>query len=47
MLKGCMNVADKRNIINDDNKFLFTIWLNDLKGIYWEEYWAYIDEPLL
>jgi hypothetical protein len=37
----------KRNIINDNNAFLFMIWLDRLKGIHWEEQWADNDEPLL
>jgi hypothetical protein len=40
-----MNVGDKMNIIDDANAFLFTIWLNELRGIHWEEHWAYNDEP--
>jgi hypothetical protein len=26
--------------------FLFTGWLEELRGIYWEEHWAYNHEPL-
>jgi len=26
--------------------FLFTSWLEELRGIYWEEHWAYNHEPL-
>jgi len=32
------SMGDKRNIIDDDNAFLFTILLDELRGIHWEEH---------
>ena len=40
-----MNMGDKLNIIDDANAFLFTIWFNKLRGIPWEEHWAFNKEP--
>jgi len=39
-----MNMSDKRNIIDDANALPFTIWLDELGGIHWEEHWAYSHE---
>jgi hypothetical protein len=47
-LKGAfhyMNMGDKLNIIDDANAFLFTIWFDKLRGIPWEEHWAFNKEP--
>jgi hypothetical protein len=41
-----MSMSDKNSIIDEAETFLFTIWLEELKGIYWEEHWAYNHEPL-
>ena len=41
-----MSMGDKSNIIDEAEAFLFTIWLEELKGIYGEEHWAYNHEPL-
>jgi hypothetical protein len=41
-----MSLGDKSNIINEVETFLFTNWLEELRGIYWEEYWAYNHKPL-
>jgi hypothetical protein len=42
-----MNVSDKGNIIDNEKAFLFTIWLDKLRAVYYEEHWAYNNEPLL
>jgi hypothetical protein len=42
-----MNMGDKLNIIDNSNAFLFTIWLDEMKGIHWEKHEAYNQEPLL
>ena len=41
-----MSMSDKSSIIDESETFLFTIWLEELKGIYWEEHWEYHYEPL-
>jgi len=41
-----MSIGDKSNIIDEAETFLFTIWLEELRGIYWEEHWAYNHELL-
>jgi len=33
------------NFINDVNAFLFIIWLDEPKGIYWEKHGPYNKEP--
>jgi len=40
-----LSINDKSNIINEAEIFLFTIWLDELRGICWKEHWAYNDEP--
>jgi len=40
-----MNMGDKLNIIDNSNAFLFTIWLDEMKGIHWEKHEAYNQEP--
>jgi hypothetical protein len=42
-----MNVSDKENIIDNEKAFLFMIWLDKLRAVYCEEYWAYNNELLL
>ena len=41
-----MSMGDRSSIIDEAETFLFTIGLEELKGIYWEEHWAYNHEPL-
>jgi hypothetical protein len=41
-----MSMGDKSNIIDEAETFLCTIWLEELRGIYWEEHWAYNHELL-
>jgi hypothetical protein len=40
-----MSMGDKSNIIDEAEIFIFTIWLDELRRIYWEEHWAYNHEP--
>jgi hypothetical protein len=40
-----MSMCNKNNIIDEAETFLFTIWLDELRRIYWEEHWAYKYEP--
>ena len=40
-----MSMGDKSNIIDEAETFIFIIWLDELRGIYWEELWAYNYEP--
>jgi hypothetical protein len=39
-----MNTGDKLDIIDEANTFLFAIWFNKIRGIHWEEHWAYNKE---
>ena len=39
-----MNMGDKLDIIDEANTFLFTIWFNKIRGIHWEEHWAFNKE---
>ena len=37
----CMSMSDKSSIIDEAETFFSQIWLEELKGIYYEEHWAY------